>query len=155
MRSCLDSHRQTAVRGQEAMLMPTQLRCYLVQKTESVFHPAKLASGANYPVGWVQMPHSVRSGGGGEGALGKGKDWGGSRERTHPGVHPPRLFRFDLGVRATAESRLFPHWVNPGPVFVVFFVRGTKMLFCRQIRGGSRPVQLQIIHWWPMSNFTG
>lgn len=43
------------------MLMPKQFHCYLVQKTESVFHPAKLASGANYPVGWVQMPHSVRS----------------------------------------------------------------------------------------------
>lgn len=43
------------------MLTPKHFHCYLVQKTESVFHPAKLASGANYPVGWVQMPHSVRS----------------------------------------------------------------------------------------------
>lgn len=46
-------------RGQYAMA--THLHCYLVQKTQwnAVFHPAKLASGANYPVGWVQMPHSA------------------------------------------------------------------------------------------------
>lgn len=40
-----------------------QFHCYLVQKIESVFHRAKLACGANYPVGWVQMPHSVSGGG--------------------------------------------------------------------------------------------
>lgn len=58
------------------MLMPTEFHCYLVQKTQwnAVFHPAKLASGANYPVGWVQMPHSVRGVGGAEGAWGKGKN---------------------------------------------------------------------------------
>lgn len=50
-------------RGQEIVVMPEEFHCYLVQKIESVFHPAKLACGANYPVGWVQMPHSVRSGG--------------------------------------------------------------------------------------------
>lgn len=32
------------------------------------FRPAKLAWGANYPVGWVQMPHS--GSGGGEVAMG-------------------------------------------------------------------------------------
>lgn len=96
------------------MLLPTQFHCYLVQKTQwnAVFHPAKLASGANYPVGWVQMPHSLRSGEG-EGALGKGKDLGGSRERSHPGVQSPRLFRFDLRVRATAEPRLFLTCIYP------------------------------------------
>lgn len=50
-------------RGQEIVVMPEEFHCYLVQKIESVFHPAKLACGANYPVGWVQMPHSVMSGG--------------------------------------------------------------------------------------------
>lgn len=56
-------------RGQEIVVMPEEFHCYLVQKIESVFHPAKLACGANYPVGWVQMPHSVRSGGESDGGV--------------------------------------------------------------------------------------
>lgn len=78
-------------RGQEATPMPKQFNCYSVQKTESVFHPAKLASGANYPVGWVQMPHSVRSGGGHDGVgvcthRARAKTEEGSREHSRPGV---------------------------------------------------------------------
>lgn len=92
IRSFLEPRAETVGRRKKGVrkvtLMPKHFHCYLVQKTESVFHPAKLASGANYPVGWVQMPHSVRNGG--VGALGKGKDGGGSRERSRPGVKPLR-----------------------------------------------------------------
>ena len=124
-------------------MTPTQCHCYLVQKTHwnAVFHPAKLASGANYPVGWVQMPHSVRSEGG-EGALGKGKDWGGSGECSHPGVQPPCWLCFNLRVRATA----FPHL----DLLSLFSVPRRECSFAASFEPGGTAV----VHWWPMSNLS-
>lgn len=90
------------------LLMPTQLHCYLVQKTHwnAVFHPTKLASGANYPVGWVQMPHSVKIGGGMKRywarAKTEGGGEGGSREHSHPGVRSLCLFTLTSGPNASA-----------------------------------------------------
>ena len=59
-------------------------------------------------------------GDGGVDRVGKGKDWGGSRERAHPGVKSPCLFCFDLRVRATADRRLFLTWIYPAVFWFLF-----------------------------------
>lgn len=98
--------------------MPKQFHCYLVQKIESVFHPAKLACGANYPVGWVQMPHSVSGGGDSDG-------WGGAQRAiedrkeaelsSHPGACGPSTSR------SPPERRLFNLTGFFPPLSIVLF----------------------------------
>lgn len=127
------------------MLMPKQFQCYLVQKTGSVFHPAKLASGANYPVGWVQMPHSVRSVGG---CTGQGqKTWGGleGRGSAHAQV---------CGLHACVA---FTSGLEPLPLrfFLSFLLQITPMLFYSRLQAGSRPVQPQPSAGGRRAVFTG
>lgn len=123
------------------MLMPKQFQCYLVQKTGSVFHPAKLASGANYPVGWVQMPHSMRSVGGctGQGQKTWGVGWSG--ERSRPGVRAPRLCRFHLRAGATAASFLS---------FFLFITNNPSALL-QSTSSWKPPSTTTAIRWWPTS----
>lgn len=133
-------------KGQQAMLMSTQFHCYLVQKTHwnAVFHPAKLASGANYPVGWVQMPHSVRRG---------GLKWHWARAKTEGGrgsTHTQVCNRhacFPL----TSGSKPLQCWGFSSPGFtqlVCFFFSSffvcvrAWMFFYSQLWAGSRPIQL-------------
>lgn len=129
-------------RGQEAMLMPKQFHCYLVQKTESVFHPAKLASGANYPVGWVQMPHSVRSA---RGCTGQGQRLRGVEGALTPRCAVSVLVSLWPQGQSHCRAEASSHWdfTQLGFFFVRFFLQRTPMLFCSRLQAGSHPVQPQ------------
>lgn len=107
-----------------------------MQKTHSnaVFHPAKLASGANYPVGWVQMPHSVKTEGRRGIGQGQGLRAGGWRGdggveglQFHPGVQSPCLNRLDLAGDARGPLWLLVNLFVPEERFALLQPRPASL----------------------------
>lgn len=144
------------------MLMPTEFHCYLVQKTQwnAVFHPAKLASGANYPVGWVQMPHSVRGVGGAEGAWGKGKNGvrlgGGGDEAVSPRCAVSTLVSLWPQGQSFYRAETCPHLDLPScSFFKIIVICSFTCLnaLLGPISSWEPPTTTTDVPWWPEKKY--
>lgn len=145
------------------MLMPTEFHCYLVQKTQwnAVFHPAKLASGANYPVGWVQMPHSVRGVGGAEGAWGKGKNGvrlgGGGDEAVSPRCAVSTLVLLWPQGQSFYRAETCPHLDLPSCSFFFKIIVICSFTCLNALLGPisswEPPTTTTDVPWWPEKKY--